>query len=89
MSTLELSLKPNKICVQPIVDNGSFTSEHKKYDRKAIAVVKQVSDYITGLKVGDKVVYDDSHSIDFTLGGVELSIITPDEIVATIIGGEE
>lgn len=89
MSTLELSLKPNKICIQPVVDNGSFTSEHKKYDRKSIAVVKQVSDYITGLNVGDKVVYDDSHSIDFSLGGVDLSIITPDEIVATIIGGED
>lgn len=86
---ITLELKPNKICVQPVTDNGSFTSEHKKYDRRSIAIIRDISDYLTGIEVGDKVIYDDSHSIDFNINGTELSIIGPDDIVATIKEGSK
>lgn len=80
-----IELKPNKILIQPIQEaSSSFSTETKKYDRKAVAVVKGVSNYTANLKVGQKVIFDDSHSIDFTLDGVALSIIGPEEIVAYI-----
>ncbi len=80
-----IELKPNKILIQPTQEaTSSFSTEQRKYDRKAIAVVKQVSNYVAGIKEGDKVIYDDSNSIDFRLEGVEYSIITQDEIVAYI-----
>lgn len=80
-----IELKPNKILVQPSTEaTSSFSTEQKRYERKSVAVVKAVSNYVAQLKEGDKVIYDDSHSIDFSIDGVELSIIRPEDIVATI-----
>lgn len=80
-----IKLKPNKILIQPSNESASsFSMEQRKYDRKAVAIVKGVSNYIAKIKEGDKVIYDDSNSIDFTLDGVALSIITPNDIVAFI-----
>lgn len=80
-----IELKPNKILIQPIQEaSSSFSTEAKKYDRKAVAVVKGVSNYVSNIKAGQKVIFDDTHSIDFTLDGVALSIIGPEEIVAYI-----
>ena len=80
-----IKLKPNRLLIQPTNEtSSSFSTEAKKYDRKAVAVVKGVSHYIAQIKAGDKVIYDDSNSIDFTLDGVFLSIIRPEDIVATI-----
>lgn len=80
-----IELKPNKILIQPSQEaTSSFSTESKKYERKSVAVVKAVSNYIAQIKAGDKVIYDDSHSIDFTIDGVSLSIIRPEDIVAYI-----
>ena len=84
-----IELKPNKILIQPSTEaTSSFSTETKKYDRKALAIVKGIGGGIgievCKVKVGDKVIYDDSHSIDFTIDGVSLSIIRPEDIVATI-----
>lgn len=80
-----IELKPNKILIQPSTEaTSSFSMETKKYERKAVAVVKAVSPYVAELKEGTKVIYDDSHSIDFSLDGVSLSIIKPEDIVAYI-----
>ena len=80
-----IELKPNKILIQPSQEaTSSFSTESKKYERKSVAVVKSVSNYVAQIKAGDKVIYDDSHSIDFTLDGVSLSIIRPEDIVAYI-----
>ena len=80
-----IELKPNKILIQPSAEaTSSFSMETKKYERKAVAVVKAVSPYVAELKEGTKVIYDDSHSIDFSLDGVSLSIIRPEDIVAYI-----
>lgn len=80
-----IELKPNRILIQP-VQNGSssFSTESRKYDRKSVAVVKGVSKYIAQLPIGEKIIYDDSNSIDFTIDGVSLSIIQPENIVAYI-----
>lgn len=81
----KIELKPNKILIQPSTEaTSSFSTEQKKYERKAVAIVKGVSNYISQIKEGDKVIYDDSKSIDFTLDGVSLSIISPEDIVAYI-----
>lgn len=80
-----IELKPNKILIQPSTEaTSSFSTESKKYERKAVAVIKGVSNYVAKLQPGDKIIYDDSKSIDFTLDGVSLSIISPEDIVAYI-----
>lgn len=85
-----IKLRTNKILVQPEANtSSSFSTESRKYDRKSIAYVKGVGDDINGLEVGDKVIYDDSHSIDFTIDGVSLSIITPEDIAAKIVKKED
>lgn len=80
-----IELKPNKILIQPSIEaTSSFSIEQKKYDRKSVAVVKAVSNYVAQIKEGDKIIYNDSNSIDFTIDGVSLSIIEPQDIVAYI-----
>ena len=80
-----IELKPNRILVQPTAEaTSSFSTEKKKYERSAVAIVKSVSNYIAKIKPGDKVIYDDTKSIDFVLDGVALSIITSEDIVAFI-----
>lgn len=84
-----IQLKPEKVLIQPTTEaTSSFSTEQKKYDRKAVGIVKgiskkgRLSGYDFG--IGDKVIYDDSDSIDFTLDGVSLSIIDEYDIVAII-----
>ena len=80
-----IELKPNRILIQPSTEaTSSFSTEQRKYDRKSVAIVKAVSNYVAKIKAGDKVIYDDSRSIDFTIDGVSLSIINPEDIVAFI-----
>lgn len=80
-----IKLKPNRILIQPSTEaTSSFSTEQKKYDRKSVAVIKGVSHYNRGINVGQKIIYNDSNSIDFTLDGVSLSIIQPEDIVAFI-----
>ena len=80
-----IELKPNRILIQPSSEaTSSFSTEQKKYERKSVAIVKAVSNYVAQIKAGDKVIYDDSQSIDFTIDGVSLSIIRPEDIVAFI-----
>lgn len=88
-----IELKPEKILIQPTQEaSSSFSTESKKYDRKAIGVVKgiskkgRLSEY--DFNVGDKVIFDDSDSIDFTIDGVALSIVDEYDIVAVIKGGK-
>lgn len=82
-----IKLKPNKILVQPEASqSSSFSTESRKYERKSIAYIRGIGDSIKPgvIKEGDKIIYDDSHSIDFTIDGVSLSIVNPDDIVAII-----
>ena len=85
MILTSIKLKENKILVQPEANtSSSFSTESRKYDRKSIAFVRGVGEGIKDTKEGEKVIYDDSHSIDFTIDGVSLSIINPEDIVAKI-----
>lgn len=84
-----IKLKPNRLLIQPTNEaSSSFSTESKKYDRKALAIVKGIGEglktELCEVEVGDKVIYDDSNSIDFSIDGVSLSIIKPEDIVATI-----
>lgn len=90
-----IKLMPGKILVQPTADNSSFSVETKKYDRKTVGMIKGVSretGFYLGLStpelIGNKIVYDDSHSIDFSIDGVSLSIIELKDIVAVIKEGD-
>ena len=86
-----IKLRAEKILIQPTQEaSSSFSTEQKKYDRKAIGIVKGVSEKgrLSGYdyRIGDKVIYDDRDSIDFTIDGVALSIIDEYDILATIKG---
>lgn len=82
-----IELKPDKILVQPTQEaSSSFSTETKKYDRKAVGVIKGIPKSEYHYKVGDKIVFDDSDSIDFTIDGVALSIVDEFDIVAKIKG---
>lgn len=82
----DIELKPEKILIQPTQEaSSSFSTESKKYDRKAIGVVKNISKH-SSYEIGEKVIYDDSDSIDFTIDGVSLSVVDEYDIVATIKG---
>lgn len=93
-----IELKPNKILVQPTQEaSSSFSTESKKYDRKAIGVVKGIPeqdslsayDLVQGkYNIGDTVIFNDEDSIDFTIDGVALSIIDEYDVVAKIKGGK-
>lgn len=87
----KIELKPEKILIQPTQEaSSSFSTETKKYDRKAIGVIKGIpkNGRLSGYdyKIGDKVIYDDSTSIDFIIDGVALSVVDEFEIVAKIKG---
>ena len=87
----KIELKPEKILIQPTTEaSSSFSTEQKKYDRKAIGVVKGISNKgrMSGydFSVGDKVIYDDKDSIDFSIDGVSLAIVDEYDIVAKIKG---
>ena len=74
------------MCLIPTTeDESSFSAERKKYDRKAIATVfcSASMDYTDG----EKVIYDDSDSIDFVKNGTEYSVVRAEDIVGKIGGG--
>lgn len=89
--TTEIQPTRFKILIQPEASSASsFSTDSKKYDRRSIAVIKSIGsdlselDICKDIKVGDRIVYDDSNSIDFNLNGVLLSLIDPEDIAARI-----
>lgn len=87
MSIVEkIELQPNKILIQPTTETSSFSTEVKKYERKAVAKALLVGgDDNTKIATGTEyIIYDDSHSIDFTLDGENLSIVDITDVVAFV-----
>ena len=74
----------NMVLIQPDNSTSSFSSEIKKYDRRAIAVVKDADKNVVNADIGDKIVYNDSEAVSFTYKGSEMAIIDDDAIVAVI-----
>ena len=62
------------VLLEPIQSASSFTSEHHKYERKALAKDDK----------GRTVVFDDSDSIDFTIGTKNYSIVPITKILAIL-----
>ena len=60
--------------LEPIQSASSFTSEHHKYERKALAKDDK----------GRMVVFDDSDSIDFTIGTKNYCIVPITKILAIL-----
>lgn len=60
--------------LEPIQSASSFTSEHHKYERKALAKDDK----------GRTVVFDDSDSVDFTIGTKNYSIVPITKILAIL-----
>lgn len=77
----------SKLLVSPLKEaSSSFSMETKKYDRICIGAIKASGPDVSGYE-GITVVFDDSHSVDFSINGEQFSIIDYNDIVATI--GEE
>lgn len=83
MPTPKIKLKPCKILIQPTADTSSFSTEVKKYDRKSVGIVCGVYDFCS-IKPGEKVIYDDSKAIDFSIDGTSYQIVNVDDIAAFI-----
>lgn len=76
-----------KFLVQPTSENSSsFSTETKKYDRKAVGIIRNADGGMMNKEIGKTVVYDDSHSVDFSIDGIALSIIDEEDVVAYIKG---
>jgi co-chaperonin GroES (HSP10) len=51
-----------------------------------VGVIKGIPKSEHNYSIGDKIIFDDSDSIDFTIDGVALSIVDEFDIVAKIKG---
>lgn len=80
-----LMLKTGYVLIEPQPDStSSFSSEHKKYDRKSIGTIV-LSAASMELKpfyqVGIKVIFDDAHSISLTAGGKAYEVLPESDIL--------
>jgi co-chaperonin GroES (HSP10) len=80
--------EPNRVLIKPVSSNSSFSTETKRYDRKAIGSVEAVGSVAellsNRLRPGKTVIYDDGKSVDFEIDGTSYSIIHADDIVGYI-----
>lgn len=79
-----IELEKDYVLLEPVAGTSSFSTETRKYDRKAIAIVRGISQGEEELKPGDKIIFDDKDSIDFELEGQKLCIVSVFDIVARI-----
>lgn len=93
----KIEVKPGYSVLKPTYSQA-FAQEHKKYERKSTAEVVAFEpevvfinpdeDYsahtVLAPKVGDMVVYDDSHSVNLQLDGTDYEIVNNNDILATI-----
>lgn len=78
-----------KILISPLREaSSSFSTESKKYERISIGIVLESGGRAIEEVAGSTVIFDDSHSVDFTLDGKQFMIINSEDIVA-VIGEEE
>jgi co-chaperonin GroES (HSP10) len=88
-----LMLKTGYVLVEPQPDStSSFSSEHKKYERKSIGtiVLSAASRELRPFyRVGSKVVFDDAHSIGITAGGKSYEVLPEDDILGIFDEEEE
>jgi co-chaperonin GroES (HSP10) len=88
-----LMLKTGYVLVEPQPDStSSFSSEHKKYERKSIGtiVLSAASRELRPFyRVGSKVVFDDAHSIGITAGGKSYEVLSEDDILGIFDEEEE
>lgn len=88
MNIPKIILKKDKVLIQPTQEaSSSFSTEQKKYERKAIGIIILTSK-TSSYEKGDTIIYDDKDSIDFSIDGSQLSIIDEYDIVAVIEGGK-
>lgn len=79
-----LVLKPCYVLVEPQPDSTStFSSEHKKYDRKSIGtiVLSFADEDHPKYSEGVKIVFDDANSISLSAGGKAYELLHQDDIL--------
>lgn len=77
-----LMLKTGYVLIEPQPDTtSSFSSEHKKYDRKSIGTIVSSTAKELVYKSGLTVIFDDAHSISITAGGKSYEVLPEDDIV--------
>lgn len=80
-----ISLKSGYVLIEPQPDStSSFSSEHKKYERKSIGTVlnANVDEYLAPIyKPGTSVIYDDANSISILVSGACYEVVKESAIV--------
>lgn len=77
-----LVLKDGYTLIEPQPDStSSFSSEHKKYDRKSIGTIVSSTAKEVAYKSGLTVVFDDAHSISITAGGKSYEVVPEEDIL--------
>lgn len=81
----KLRLKSGYLLIECQPDStSSFSSEHKKYDRKSIGSIiggQPTKDWKVFYKLGTRVVFDDSTSIGLQVNGVSYEILHEKDIL--------
>lgn len=80
-----LILKRGYLLIEPQPDStSSFSSEHKKYDRKSIGTIVNSSateDYKVFYQVGERVVFSDNNSTSIQFNGATYEVVPESDIL--------
>ena len=81
----KINLKQGYCLIEPQPDStSSFSSEHKKYDRKSIGTILIANcsrDWALFYKPNQRVIFNDNNSISIQINGATYEIIPDDDIV--------
>ena len=80
-----ISLKHCYVLIEPQPDStSSFSSEHKKYDRKSIGTIIKANasdEFKVFYKPGTRVIFDDSNSISILVSGSCYEVVNESAIL--------
>lgn len=81
----KITLKQGYCLIEPQPDStSSFSSEHKKYDRKSIGTISIASfsrEWAIFYKVGQRVIFNDSNSISIQVNGASYEVVPEGDII--------
>lgn len=88
----KISLKQGYTLIEPQPDStSSFSSEHKKYDRKSIGTILITNcsrEWAVFYKPNQRVIFDDSHSISIQINGATYEVVPDTDIVGIFEEGK-
>lgn len=81
----KITLKQGYCLIEPQPDStSSFSSEHKKYDRKTIGTIARASfsrEWAIFYHIGQRVIFNDSNSISIQVNGASYEVVPEEDII--------